>query len=226
MQPRPMLFLMASLAAGSLAASHADAAEPGMPRGSRLRLTIAGESEPVVGTLASATDDEIVLRGSRGRSPVRVPRDSIEGIERSHSRRSLAVLAGTAAGAVLLSGRGGGDGVALIGAALAFPGALAGVASVNHRRSVGRGAVAGALASGACGALLGLMIVSDDGWSSGGSGLVFGVAAYTAGIGAVAGGTAAAVGRERWTPVPGATVRVGVAPARGGGLVAGVQVSF
>ncbi len=225
------LALAAVLSLVSTAASTEEAGG-GIEPGNRVRLTVAGRSQPVVGRFESETEEEFVIRSDSERHPlVRVPRADIDGVEVARSRGSaatigiLAAAAATGAFACARNGSGGETAAAAgLGAVLALPGAAVGARSASHGGSVLRGALLGAAASGALGLALGLPAAGSDGWFSGPE---VTAAATVAGVvvGAVSGAVAAAVGQQRWTPVRSRSARVTAVPLRHGAAMQ-VAVSF
>ena len=96
--------LLGLLAIAGRAAAQTEAAEASP---ARARITLAGGSEPLVGTITRATPDELAIVRAPG-DTARIPRASIARIESSRGMRSntgrglrLGAILGGAAGAVL-----------------------------------------------------------------------------------------------------------------------------
>jgi hypothetical protein len=221
MDPRTVLVLTLAVAATT---ASVPAAETGLEKGARIRLSVDGMSRSVQGRLESETEDVIVVRTGSAKHPlVRVPRSSVDSIAVAVPRRG-GLAAGVLAGATfwaIPSGRAG----ALGGACLGLPGAWASSATVSGSGNVLLGVLAGTVASGAVGLGLGALSASGDGWFSGSEMIAIG-AAVGAVTGAVSATAAAAWTRPRWTPVGGAKdVRFGVVSMRHG-AAAQVSVRF
>jgi hypothetical protein len=200
--------------------------------GSRLRLRVAGEAQPVVGKVVSEDAQVLVLKvSSKQTREMTFELDAIEAMEVSRPRTGLGVAAGILAGAAAMAVLSVHDESSAVGSAafggalLAVPGAAVGASLARGGGGVVKGALVGAGTSAVLWGGVMLLLASADDEED--------VAAWTraavavgAGFGALSGGVAAAVGQERWQPVPERKLRMSVRPTRGGGIAASVQLSF
>lgn len=200
--------------------------------GSRVRLTPLDGSPPVIGRVHSASPDAFVLDGKEDATTT-VPVASLRQAEVSHAATGRGFAAGVLAGAATygllwLAAGSGEDSAygALAGGVLALPSSFVAARGAGRGWGVGKGALVGAGVTAAVGAVLVAVVAADDDFDDDDTAAALAVACGVgAGLGALSGATAAAVGRERWTPLSLGGVRVGLRPVRGG-MALGVQVSF